>query len=83
MTDTTQGPLMAADGTPLKARLAKAMFVSRVRAFGLVAPLLAFISLFFFLPIVVLLFQGVYNDQFAEGMPRTTELIGDWDGQDL
>lgn len=74
---------MAADGTPLKARLAKAMFVSRVRAFGLVAPLLAFISLFFFLPIVVLLFQGVYNDQFAEGMPRTTELIGDWDGQDL
>ncbi|MEM9061058.1 MAG: ABC transporter permease [Pseudomonadota bacterium] len=80
---TTNQPLMAADGTPLKQRLAKAMFVSRLRAFGLVAPLLAFISLFFFLPIVVLLFQGVYNDQFAEGMPRTTELIADWDGQDL
>ena len=37
MTDTTTGPLMAADGTPLKQRLAKAMFVSRLRAFGLVA----------------------------------------------
>ncbi|MEM7212965.1 MAG: ABC transporter permease, partial [Pseudomonadota bacterium] len=80
---TTNQPLMAADGTPLKQRLAKAMFVNRLRAFGLVSPLLAFISLFFFLPIVILLFQGVYNDQFAEGMPRTTELIGDWDGQDL
>ncbi len=84
MTDTTQsGPLMAADGTPLKQRLAKAMFVSRMRAFGLVLPLLAFISAFFFIPIVVLLWQGIYNNQFAEGMPRTTALIADWDGQDL
>ena len=83
MTDTTSGPLMAADGTPLKQRLAKAMFVSRLRAFGLVSPLLAFITLFFFLPIVILLFQGVYNDQFAEGMPRTTELLADWDGAEL
>ena len=56
MTDTTQnGPLMAADGTPLKARLARAMRLSRARAFGLVAPLLAFIFLFFFLPIAYLL----------------------------
>ena len=51
MTDVTQsGPLMAADGTPLKRRLAQAMFRNRLRAFGLTAPLLAFISLFFFLP---------------------------------
>ena len=84
MTDVApSGPLMAADGTPLKQRLAKAMFVSRLRAFGLVSPLLAFITAFFFVPIVVLLWQGIYNDQFAEGMPRTTGLIGDWDGQDL
>ncbi|MFK7944637.1 MAG: ABC transporter permease [Paracoccaceae bacterium] len=84
MTDTANtGPLMAADGTPLKARLAKAMRVSRLRAFGLVSPLLAFITIFFFLPIIILLWQGVYNDQFEEGMPRTTELLADWDGQDL
>ncbi|MEM7059405.1 MAG: ABC transporter permease [Pseudomonadota bacterium] len=84
MTDTTQsGPLMAADGTPLKSRLAKAMRLSRMRAFGLVAPLLCFITAFFFLPIVVLLWQGIYNNQFAAGMPKTSELIADWDGQDL
>jgi len=84
MTDVTQsGPLMAADGTPLKRRLAQAMFRNRLRAFGLTAPLLAFISLFFFLPIVVLLFQGIYNNQFEEGMPTTTPLLLEWDGTEL
>ena len=78
-----QGRLLAADGTPLKTALAKALFRMRLRAFGLAAPLLAFISVFFFLPIVVLLFQGVYNPQFEEGMPRTTELLAEWDGPDL
>ena len=84
MTDVTQsGPLMAADGTPLKRRLAHAMFRNRLRGFGLTAPLLAFISLFFFLPIVVLLFQGIYNNQFEEGMPTTTPLLLEWDGTEL
>ena len=82
MTDTTPtGPLMAADGTPLKARLAKAMRVSRLRAFGLVAPLLAFIVAFFFLPIVFLLYQSVYNSDYSSVMPRTTETLQEWDGQ--
>ncbi|MEO0363524.1 MAG: hypothetical protein AAF322_20545 [Pseudomonadota bacterium] len=49
------GPLLAADGTPLKRRLAQALFRTRLRAFGLAAPLLAFISLFFFLPILIFL----------------------------
>ena len=84
MTDATQdGPLLAADGTPLKKRLAQALFRTRLRAFGLTAPLLAFITCFFFLPIVVLLFQAVYNDQFEEGMPRTTPLLAEWNGPDL
>ncbi|MEO1493606.1 MAG: hypothetical protein AAFV19_15740, partial [Pseudomonadota bacterium] len=82
MTDATQNaPLMAADGTPLKARLARAMRVSRMRAFGLVAPLLAFISAFFFLPIAVLLFQAIYNSDYSSVMPRTTEVLQEWDGQ--
>lgn len=88
MTDVTQngqpdGPLIAADGTPLKSRLAKALFRTRLRAFGLTAPLLAFIFTFFFLPIVILLFQGIHNDQFEEGMPRTTPLLAEWTGPEL
>ncbi len=84
MTDTTQtGPLMAADGTPLKSRLARAMRVSRLRAFGLVSPLLALIFCFFFLPIAVLLWQRDIVDQFEEGMPETTALLSEWDGAEL
>lgn len=78
-----QGRLLAADGTPLKSALARALFRTRLRAFGLASPLLAFIAVFFFLPIVVLLFQGFYNPQFAEGMPRTTVLLQEWDGPEL
>ncbi len=55
----------------------------RLRAFGLAAPLLAFIAVFFFLPILVLLYQGIYNPQFEEGMPRTTVLLADWEGPEL
>ena len=76
-------PLTAADGTPLKQRLAKSLFQSRLRAFGLAAPLLAFLIVFFVIPIGFLLFQGVYNPQFEEGMPRTTPLLAEWEGKDL
>ncbi|MEO0679795.1 MAG: ABC transporter permease [Pseudomonadota bacterium] len=77
------GRLMAADGTPLKRRLAQALFRTRMRALGLTAPLIAFIFLFFFVPIAYLLFQGVYNDRFEEGMPRTTVLLQDWQYPEL
>ena len=81
MTDQTlnDGPLLAADGTPLKARLARAMRVSRIRAFGLVAPLLAFIFAFFFLPIAYLLIQAFYNSDYSSVMPRTTQTLQAWD----
>ena len=47
MSENSTTPLTAADGTPLKKKLAQAMFRSRVRAVGLVLPLLA---LLFFWP---------------------------------
>ena len=69
MSDTTDtgdtGLVLAADGTPLKKKLAQALFVSRLRAFGLVSPLLAFIFAFFMIPVVVLMYQGIHNDRFA------------------
>ena len=36
-------PVLADDGTPLPKKLARAMLVRRLRAAGLVAPLLAFL----------------------------------------
>ena len=52
-TGQVDGPLRAADGTPLKRKLDQAMRVSRWRAFGLVAPLLAFILAVLIIPIIV------------------------------
>ena len=53
MADTTAqgGPMLAADGTPLKQSLARALRRQKLRALMLVAPLLLFILLSFIAPI--------------------------------
>ncbi len=80
MTDSTHtGPVLAADGTPLKKKLAQALFVSRARAFALVVPLLIFILASFVVPIAALMVQGVKNDTFARYMPATTPELASWD----
>ena len=81
MSDSTDSELvLAADGTPLKKKLAQALFVSRARAFGLVLPLLAFILASFIIPIISLMWQGVKNDTYSANMPATTQILKDWDG---
>ena len=72
--------ITAADGTPLKRKLAQALFKSRLRAFGLVAPLLAFILASFILPIVLLLWNSVHDPRYSELMPVSTEALKSWDG---
>jgi len=72
--------ITAADGTPLKKKLAQAMFVSRVRAFSLVLPLLGFVLVSFIIPILALMWQGIYNDTFAKFTPNLTQQLNDWDG---
>ena len=72
--------LTAADGTPLKKKLAQAMFRSKVRATGLVMPLLAFVLISFVIPILALMWQGVYNDTFESLMPNLTAELKAWDG---
>ena len=81
MTDaTSKGPLTTADGTPLKRKLEQAMFASRLRAFGLVAPLLAFILAVFVVPITVFMVRGFHNPTYETYMPKSTELLLEWDG---
>ncbi|MGE4611572.1 MAG: ABC transporter permease [Paracoccaceae bacterium] len=72
--------VLAADGTPLKKKLAQALFQSRVRAFGLVLPLLIFIVASFIIPIFSLMVQGVKNDTYSSYMPATTSIMAEWDG---
>ena len=48
MSDTAQtGPVLAADGTPLKKSLARALRLQKTRALMLIAPLLVFVLISF------------------------------------
>jgi putative spermidine/putrescine transport system permease protein len=79
-TDTNELAL-AADGTPLKKRLDQALFRSRMRALGLVTPLLILIVMAFLVPVVIFLTQAVYNPTFAENMPEVSPILAEWDAK--
>ena len=77
MTDATStasvqidAPITAADGTPLRIALARATRRARIRAFLLVAPLLAFILVTFAFPIAQMLYRSVNNTAFSDNMPN-------------
>ena len=78
MTDISS-PIVTADGIPLKRRLARALFRSRVRAFGLALPLIAFILAAFIVPLASLLWQGVHDARYETLMPRSTTAVAAWD----
>ena len=71
--DAGTGDLTTAAGTPLKAALAKAQRQARIRAFILVAPLLAFILITFIAPIGSMLFRSVNNDAFSANAPALSQ----------
>jgi putative spermidine/putrescine transport system permease protein len=77
------GVMRAADGTPLKVALARAERRERLKALGLVAPLFAFIVLSFVVPILVMLYNSVYDPDVADNMPRTVVALKAWDGREL
>lgn len=73
------GPMIAADGTPLKKSLNRALRVQKLRALALIAPLLIFVLVTFIAPIADMLFRSVENQIVSETLPRTTEVLKDWD----
>jgi putative spermidine/putrescine transport system permease protein len=79
MTDATAGPVLSADGRPLKASLNRALRVQKMRALMLILPLLAFIVLSFLLPIGDMLFRSVENQIVPETLPKTVAALADWD----
>ncbi len=77
------GVMRAADGTPLKVALRRAVFRDKFRAFLLVLPLLLFIIFSFVLPIIEMLRNAVHDPDVAENLPQTVEMLKGWDGKDL
>jgi putative spermidine/putrescine transport system permease protein len=73
--------MLAADGTPLKKSLNRALRVQKMRALALIAPLLIFVLVTFIAPIADMLFRSVENDIVSDTLPKTTELLADWDEQ--
>ena len=70
------------DGGSLRRRLQKSLLRSRIRAFGLVLPLLAFLIVGFIVPISTLLVNSVYDARFSNYMTNLTPLLGSWNGLD-
>ncbi len=81
--EAKDGPMLAADGTPLKKSLNRALRAQKLRALGLIAPLLIFILVTFIAPITDMLFRSVENDIVSETLPRTIETLDHWDGQSV
>ncbi|MCA8883767.1 MAG: ABC transporter permease, partial [Rhodobacteraceae bacterium] len=73
------GPVLAADGTPLKKSLNRALRMQKIRALALIAPLLLFILLTFIAPIAEMLMRSVENQIVSDTLPRTVAALHDWD----
>lgn len=82
-TDTGQatGPVLAADGTPLKRSLSRALRRQKMRALMLIAPLLIFVLVSFIIPIGSMLFRSVENEIVADTLPLTVVELHNWDAE--
>lgn len=79
MNETTSSEAMlAADGTPLKVSLARALRRQKMRALLLIAPLLIFVLLGFIFPIGSMLFRSVENSIVQDTLPKTVAALEDW-----
>ena len=67
------------DGIPLKAKLRIAERRSKLRAFGLILPLFAFILITFLVPICLMLYNSFNNPLLSEHFPNTLAALEAWD----
>jgi putative spermidine/putrescine transport system permease protein len=77
--EAQSGPMLAADGTPLKVSLQRALRRQKIRALLLISPLLFFILVTFVAPIGDMLFRSVENGIVPDNLPRTVAALEDWD----
>ncbi|TNF86696.1 MAG: ABC transporter permease [Gammaproteobacteria bacterium] len=73
------GPLLTADGVPLKESLQKSLRQAKLRAVMLVGPPLLFLIFLFVIPIYNMLERSVDDNLINDVMPRTFEAFEAWD----
>ncbi len=74
---------MAGGTLDLASQLRRAERRRKLRAFSLTAPLLAFLAVFFLVPLASLLMRAVENPEVADALPRTGQALADWDRTSL
>ena len=81
--NTASGPLLTADGTPLKVSLGRSLRRSKLRGILLVLPALLFLIIIFVVPIFNLLSRSVDDTLVNSALPRTFVAFESWDRQSL
>ncbi|MDG2075977.1 MAG: ABC transporter permease [Arenicellales bacterium] len=81
--NTASGPLLTADGTPLKVSLGRSLRRSKLRGILLVLPALLFLIIIFVVPIFNLLSRSVDDTLVNRALPRTFAAFESWDRQSL
>ena len=76
---TIDGPLLTADGVPLKDSLQKSLRRSRFRALMLVTPPLLFLIFLFVIPIGNMLTRSIDDKLINQVLPNTFEAFEAWD----
>lgn len=77
--DPATGPLVTADGVPLKTSLARAQRRQTLMAIALVLPLFVFIMVSFIAPMVDMLMRSVANPAVSTVLARSASLLDAWD----
>ena len=73
--------MMNASGTDLARQLHTAERRKKLRVMALTLPLLAFLVVFFLVPLASLLVRAVENPEVADALPRTGQALSAWDRQ--
>ena len=81
--NTASGPLLTADGTPLKVSLARSLRRSKLRGALLVLPAMLFLIIIFVIPIAQLLSRSVDDTLVNRALPRTFVAFESWNRQSL
>ena len=70
-------------GSTLRQDLQQAERRKKLEAVGLVAPLLLLMIIFYFVPIILMLYHSVDNARMRAAMPRVAAALEQWDGKGL
>jgi putative spermidine/putrescine transport system permease protein len=74
---------IADENMSLRKKLLRAERRKKFEALGLIAPLFIVMLVFYFVPIVLMLYRSIDNSQMGEILPKTSQALEQWSGEGL